>query len=204
MVLVSLHPRRLQKALFALAAGFGLLGVPCFAQALLFTVPSTPYDGQMLRVARVLKAPASSKTDANSLVALNSWMSGLRAMPYQYSPKWKTPRELRVSKSGDCKGKAVALYDKLRAHGARNVRLVIGKHRIEDSRTHAWVEWQTANGNLLLDPTFNWAATRTNEQDPFNYVPLYAYDSGHKYRAFNPLQVTQHSALSTQVASGGR
>ena len=204
MVLISLHPRALPKALFSLVTLVCLAASSGFAQTMLFTVASTPYDHQMTRVSQVLHRPVLAHSDRTSLLALDSWITSLREMPYRYSPKWRTPREVLSARMGDCKGKAVALYEKLRAHGARNVRLVIGKHRVDDMRTHAWVEWQTGQGTLLLDPTFNWRATRADVQDFSSYIPFYAYDGSHKYRAFNPVQLASHYTPSTQVASGGR
>ena len=41
--------------------------------------------------------------------------------------EWKTPNEIAHAPTADCKGKAVALYQRMRENGARNLRLVIGK-----------------------------------------------------------------------------
>ena len=165
------------------------------------TVSGTPYDQQMTRVSDVLNAGTGPRVSRTSLVALNQWISGLRAMPYQYSPRWKTPVEVQSTRSGDCKAKAIALYEKLRENGARHVRLVIGKHRASDFRTHAWIEWETLQGTFLLDPTFNWTATRTEEQNRSSYIPFYAYESGHKYRAFNPSLGPRRSLPGDQVVA---
>jgi len=148
-----------------------------------------------------LNADIPLKSEAASLSTLNDWMRRLRAMPYRYSKTWKTPAELNSDRMGDCKGKAVALYEKLLVNGARNVRLVIGKHRTSSLRTHAWVEWETEQGTLLLDPTLNWTATKTEAQDESTYVPLYAYENGRKYRALNSALIARHNSLSDQVAS---
>jgi len=102
---------------------------------------------------------------------------------------------------GDCKGKAVALYQTLQENGAGNVRLVIGKHRLRDHKTHAWVEWETPQGTFLLDPTLNWTATLTDLQDRSTYIPLYAFAGGHKYRAYNPALMTAQDSWSRQVAA---
>ncbi len=168
---------------------------------MLLPVARTPYDQQMTRVSGVLNGGAGPRMSRTSLAALNQWMSRLRAMPYRYSGKWKTPAEVRSARMGDCKGKAIALYEKLRASGARHVRLVIGKHRAEDFRTHAWVEWETLQGTFLLDPTFNWTAAKTEQQDQSTYIPFYAYENGHKYRALNAALMAPQYSLSDQVAS---
>jgi predicted transglutaminase-like cysteine proteinase len=165
------------------------------------TVDCTPYDQQMVRVSNILNADTGPRISRTSLAALNHWISRLRAMPYHYSPRWRTPEEVKSARMGDCKGKAVALYEKLRANGARNVRLVIGKHRASDLRTHAWVEWETLQGTFLLDPTFNWTAAKTDHGDTSTYIPFYAYESGRKFRAFNPALMAPQYSLSAQVAS---
>jgi len=165
------------------------------------SVKCTPYDEQMASVSPVLNASTDSKPDQTSLVAINQWMIQLRAMPYRFSRRWKTPVEVNSEMTGDCKGKAVALYEKLRANGARDARLIIGKLRERDRRTHAWVEWETRHGTFLLDPTLNWTATRAERQDKSTYIPLYAYEGGHKYRAFNPALMTPQDSWSRLVAS---
>jgi transglutaminase-like putative cysteine protease len=165
------------------------------------SVEYTPYDQQMASVSPILNASTDSKPDQTSLVAINQWMIHLRAMPYCYSRRWKTPVEVNSEMMGDCKGKAVALYEKLRINGARDARLVIGKLRARDRRTHAWVEWETGQGIFLLDPTLNWTATRAKRLDNSTYIPLYAYEGGHKYRALNPVLSTAQDSWSHQVAS---
>jgi predicted transglutaminase-like cysteine proteinase len=107
----------------------------------------------------------------------------LRAIPYQYSSRWKTPAQVSSDPVADCKGKAILLYAIMRANGARHIRLVIGKHHIADQRTHAWLEWETTSGTYLLDPTFNKAVERVGNSDPARYIPHYAYNGARKYRA---------------------
>jgi transglutaminase-like putative cysteine protease len=201
MVLRSLPLFRAHRFFSTLIACSWLVSVSGFAQTMFLTVDCTPYDQQMTRVSNILNADTGPRISRTSLAALNHWMSRLRAMPYHYSPRWRTPEEMKSARMGDCKGKAVALYEKLRANGARNVRLVIGKHRASDLRTHAWVEWETLQGTFLLDPTFNWTAAKTDHADLSTYIPFYAYESGRKYRAFNPASMAPQYSLSAQVAS---
>ncbi len=118
-----------------------------------------------------------------SLASINRWLTNLRAIPYQYSPQWRTPAQVNSDLAADCKGKAILLYAVMRANGAKHVRFVIGKHHVADQRTHAWLEWETTSGTYLLDPTFNSAVQRVSDYDPFNYVPHYAYNGASKYRA---------------------
>ena len=154
----------------------------CFADALLLTVKATPYDNQMSRIRPVLTT-AGAPTDRTSLAVVNEWMTDLREIPYQYHLVWKTPAEVESREASDCKGKAVALYRRMKANGASNVRLVIGKRAPTSRMTHAWLEWETSNGSYVLDPTFNYTATRSEKVGKRSYVPLYAYAGDKKFRA---------------------
>ena len=87
-------------------------------------------------------------------------MGDLRAIPYGFTKEWKTPAETQSGAPADCKAKAVALYERMQAHGAANMRLVIGKRATTSRSTHAWVEWETESGTYVLDPTINWRAYR--------------------------------------------
>jgi transglutaminase-like putative cysteine protease len=175
---------RVTKHVLLRAACFCLGTTSCFAQTSFLTpVASTPYDHQMTPVARVLNSPAGPLASRTSLGALNQWLTNLRAMPYHYSTQWKTPAQVQSDLAADCKGKAILLYAIMRANGATHVRFVIGKHYVTDLRTHAWLEWDTANGTYLLDPTFNRTVERVSDYDPACYIPHYAYNGAHKYRA---------------------
>jgi len=156
------------------------------AQPAFFQVASTPYDRQMERIAPTLTAPATYSDGALSFALVNEWMIELRAMPYLYSHEWRTPWEVEITRAGDCKGKALLLYDRMQLNGATNLRFVIGKRRTTDSLTHAWLEWDTRFGTVLLDPTFNWTATMKTPSTQ-TYVAFYGYDGTRKYRAANLL-----------------
>ena len=105
------------------------------------------------------------------------------------------------SKTGDCKGKALAMYEAMQLIGATNVRFIIGKHHAGDWFTHAWVQWDTANGSFVLDPTFNRRLVRA-EQNPTRYIPLYAYEGMLRYRAVNTILAAEQPLRA--VASGNR
>lgn len=165
-------------------ACFGLLSTSALATSPFFSVKSTPYDRQLVRVRSILiGGEQRQRPRVISMVSVNQWMTRLHSMPYQYFPKWKTPTELQLDQTADCKGKAVALYRIMHSNGAQNVRLIIGKYRIEDVRTHAWLEWQTQIGTFVLDPTFSDESTKREELDSSVYVPFYAYEGAHKYCA---------------------
>jgi hypothetical protein len=183
MVLISLSPPRVRKYLCSLTACIAFSAVSCFAETTYFAVDATPYDHQMIRVVPVLASTHVAWADQVSVLIVNYWMSQLRAKPYRYSRRWQTPAEVEAAEGADCKGKAVALYAQMRASGAQNVRIIIGKRRHEDAATHAWLEWETRDATYLLDPTFNSMALRMEQEDPFSYIPFYVYEGGSKYRA---------------------
>ena len=158
-----------------------------FADALLFSVASTPYDHQMARIRPVLTASTHSSGAQVSVTIVNQWMADLRSIPYGFTTFWKTPAEAVSGAPADCKAKAVALYEKMRENGATNVRLVIGKRTATSRQTHAWLAWDTESGSYVLDPTFNWTACTSSQVGKRNYQPLYAYAGSKKYRAASSL-----------------
>jgi hypothetical protein len=183
MVTISIRPYTLRKAGVVGLVLFCLSCLSAFAQSNYITVKSTPYDRQMTRIQPVLTVGADHKDQNLSLGLVNNWIGNLRAIPYGFSMEWKTPDEVRSGAYADCKGKAVALYNAMRARGADNVRLVIGKRSWTSRKTHAWLEWATSNGTYILDPTINWSAFRAERTGRSSYIPLYAYAGAQKFRA---------------------
>jgi hypothetical protein len=169
------------------------------AQSAFIEINSTPYDRQMERIQPTLTEPSAYAIYGPSLSVVNGWMIELRAMPYRYSREWRTPFEVEATHVGDCKGKALLLYDWMQSNGATNVRLVIGKRRASDSLTHAWVEWQTEIGTLLLDPTFNWNAA-IKIRNRRTYIAFYGYEGGHKYLAADSVLVDRRIATRQPAA----
>jgi hypothetical protein len=176
----------MKKALFLVALAGLSATTSSFADPLLLTVNATPYDRQMTPIHNVLTM-AGSSTDQVSIGLVNAWMGDLRDIPYGYQAVWKTPSEVESRQPADCKGKAVALYQRMKAHGASNLRLVIGKRAPTSRKTHAWLEWQTASGSYVLDPTFNYTVTRAEKINRSSYVPLYAFAGSKKFRAATTL-----------------
>ena len=170
-----------------------------FAQTGFFEVVYTPYDHQMARIQPVLTSPPHYAANRISLALVNGWMIDLRGMPYRYSHQWRTPFEVEIAKTADCKGKALVLYDRMQLYGATNLRFVIGKRRTTDSLTHAWLEWDTTGGTLLLDPTFNWTAS-FKTPDQWSYVAFYSYAGSHKYQAAGSLLARNSLARRTPAA----
>src|SRR5207248_6541832 len=140
-------------------------------------------DHQMELIKPVLLASTTVQHSVLPLSLVNQWIGELRAIPYSFSMEWKTPNEIAHAPAADCKGKAVALYQRMRENGARNLRLVIGKRTPVSRSTHTWVEWTSASVTFILDPTINWVARAVNEIPENSYVPYYAYAGSRKYRA---------------------
>jgi hypothetical protein len=183
MVLVSIRPYPVKKIFLVLIGLICLSSISCFAQSLYFTVSSTPYDKQMTRIRPVLFCKSGGGRQNLSLALVNHWIEDIRAIPYGFTPEWKTPAELESAVVADCKGKAVALYQRMQSHGAEHIHLVIGKRTFISRKTHAWLEWNTDGRAYVLDPTFNWAACRADQLGNDAYIPFYAYAGSRKYRA---------------------
>lgn len=176
------------KRILPLSAAFLLVAASSsFADAIFFTVGATPYDRQMARIRTILTASNHVTSSNISLNVVNRWMGDLRAIPYGFTMVWKTPAEAQSGAPADCKAKAVALYEKMQANGATNVRLVIGKRTSTSRQTHAWLAWDTESGSYVLDPTFNRAARTAAQVGKRNYQPLYAYAGHKKFRAASTL-----------------
>jgi hypothetical protein len=173
----------MKRTLLLTAALLALAASSSFADALLFTVKATPYDRQMARIRPILTASSHGSGNQVSLGMVNQWMSELRSIPYGFTTAWKTPSEAKSGAPADCKAKSVALYEKMQANGAKNVRLVIGKRTSASRQTHAWLAWETKDGSYVLDPTFNYEACSSAQVGKRNYQPLYAYAGSKKFRA---------------------
>jgi hypothetical protein len=201
MITISIRPYSVRKLALIGLTLFGLSCLSAFAQSSYLTVNSTPYDRQMTRIRPVLTSGAAHTNQNLSIGLIDAWIGNLRAIPYGFSMEWKTPQEVQLGASADCKGKAVALYNEMRSQGAQNLRLVIGKRLWTSRKTHAWLEWTTVSGTYVLDPTINWRAVRAERIGNSSYIPLYAYAGSKKFRATSPLLAKNESFGSRRVAS---
>ena len=183
MILISLSPFLSKRMVVVLFAVLALSALSCLAESTCFPVPATPYDQQMARIQTVLSFGGSGQKEGLSVETVNRWMSDLREIPYGYSMQWRTPREVAHDASADCKGKAVSLYERMREHGAHNLRLVIGKRAPTSRVTHAWLEWANGSRTYVLDPTFNWNACSASSIPSSSYVAYYEYDGTRRFRA---------------------
>jgi hypothetical protein len=182
MIFVSINPFALKRFFFFLLAAIAFSCVSCFGESILLGVKSTPYDNQMSRIRPFLAADLHHSRSDVSLGMVNYWIGDLRSIPYGFTKEWKTPAETQSGAPADCKAKAVALYERMQAHGATNVRLVIGKRAFTSRSTHTWLEWDTQTGSYVLDPTINWRAYRASDVGRRSYIPFYAFQGTRKFR----------------------
>ncbi len=192
MIFVSINPFALKRFFLFLVAAIGFSCVSCFGQSILLSVTATPYDKQMTRIRPILISNNGRARDRLSLAIVNFWMGNLRSIPYGFTREWKTPVETESGAPADCKAKAVALYQRMEAYGATNVRLVIGRHTSRSRCTHCWLEWETENGSFVLDPTLNWSALPLQRLRRDSYIPLFAYEGAKKFRAARADLVAQN------------
>jgi hypothetical protein len=185
MVPIGLCPFSRKRVIGFVAFAFLVLSVVgCFANPILLSVKTTPYDRQMARIQPVLVSPPTQSADrALPLRLINRWIGELRNIPYGFSMQWKTPAEVAREPVADCKGKAVALYQQMVRHGAQGLQLVIGRRAPTSRSTHTWLQWTTESATYILDPTINWTAQTMAEVADNSYVPYYAYAGYQKYRA---------------------
>ena len=83
VIIVSIANRisTMKKTLLTVAL-LSLVASSSFADALLFTVSTTPYDNQMARIRPVLTAPSRASSNGVSMNLVNKWMGDLRSIPY--------------------------------------------------------------------------------------------------------------------------
>ncbi len=174
----------LLRALFPRILPFLIIAArSCLGGSTVWTVSTTPYDGQMERIVPFLEPSTNGREAGLSIALVNQWLRELRRIPYGYSQEWRTPCEVAGDPVADCKGKAVCLYERMRVHGERDIQLVIGKRRPSSRLTHTWVAWKTPAATYVLDPTLSGVAYDTRQLPGDQYVPYFLYSGSQKFRA---------------------
>jgi hypothetical protein len=95
---------------------------------------------------------------------------------------WQLPAETEDRGAGDCEDKAIWLYARLIEMGLKNVRLVVGKYRIDQPAYHAWVVCNVSGRVYILDPTMNKGFWEARHYPKGFYQPAYSYSQGRKWR----------------------
>ena len=95
--------------------------------------------------------------------------------PYRPNP----PAETAERRSGDCKSKALWLYEKL---GDPAALYVVGKQERRSKTSHAWVLWRSQGRWWILDPTTHSSPITAASVARNRYVPYYSFGKGGAYR----------------------
>ena len=69
----------------------------------------------MSRIRPVFFTKSESGQHGLSLAIVDHWIEDLRGILYGFTQEWKTPSEVESGSAADCKGKAVALYQRMQA-----------------------------------------------------------------------------------------
>lgn len=132
----------------------------------------TPYDRYMTPVKKVLKVSMRRDSQWNEVCRL---LATARSFQYSHDTAYvaSSPERTERLRKGDCKDKSLWLLAKM---GSGNARFVIGKLR-EDSRIkHAWVYWESPDGEwYVLDPTHRSRPMEVAKVRSGMYVPYYSY-----------------------------
>jgi hypothetical protein len=95
--------------------------------------------------------------------------------PYRADP----PALTESRKAGDCKSKALWLYNSL---GDPNALFVIGKAEKRAKNSHAWVYWYYEDRWWILDCTERSDPVAADSVSDDRYVPYYSFGKGGAYR----------------------
>ena len=95
---------------------------------------------------------------------------------------WQLPQETESRGTGDCEDKAIWLYARLIQIGFENVRLVVGKYRVDEPAYHAWVVHNFTGKTYILDPTINDGLWDARRYPKGFYQPLYSYSKDKRWR----------------------
>lgn len=152
--------------------------IPAVRELALQPASYTPYDRYLGSVRRVI-AELDAR-DADMLLACDLMREGRRFRyvvndPYRADP----PARTAARRAGDCKAKALWLYDRL---GDPTALYVIGKLQRGARSSHAWVYWRSQGRWWILDPTDRTAPVAADSVAPNRYVPYYSFGKSGTYR----------------------
>lgn len=138
----------------------------------------TPYDRYLSTVRGVLSQAdgrAPTITDACRALQVAHGFRYVTRDPYRADP----PAVTASRKAGDCKAKALWLYDRL---GDSSAMYVIGKVSSRAKAAHAWLYWRWQGRWWILDPTNQNAPIAADTVGRNRYVPYYSYTRTGSYR----------------------
>lgn len=147
---------------------------------------ATPYDGYFESVRRViagLDAQTPTMVNASHLMKVGFSFQYLTRDPYRPD----APSLTDATRAGDCKSKALWLYDRLGDPGAL---ITIGKAEKNSRTSHAWVYWHYGGEWWILDCTDRMDPILASSVSSDRYVPFYSWGKHGSYR---------HPATATKV-----
>ena len=149
----------------------------------------TPYDqylGSVRAVIAHLDARSATMPTACELLREGHGFHYRMTDPYRAQP----PAVTDERRAGDCKSKALWLYDQLGDGGAF---YTIGKLWRGSRTSHAWVYWRYDGRWWILDPTDRATPIAADSVSSSRYVPYYSYSRSGTFR---------HPATSLMLAMG--
>jgi hypothetical protein len=138
----------------------------------------TPYDRYLGPVRTVI---ADVPDRGNSIAAACSFMREAHAFRYATRDPYRAdpPVVTAARHEGDCKSKALWLYDRL---GDPSALYVIGKVAKGARASHAWVYWRYEARWWILDPTNRATPVAADSVPRDRYVPYYSFGKDGAFR----------------------
>jgi hypothetical protein len=146
--------------------------------------PYDPYLGTVRSVIAQLDERDATMAAACELMREGRQFHYLAVDPYRP----QAPAVTEARHAGDCKSKALWLYDHL---GDPAAFFVIGKLQLGTHTSHAWVYWRNEGRWWILDPTDRFTPISADSVASNRYVPYYSYARSGKFR---------HKATSLMLA----
>lgn len=157
---------------------------------------STPYDryfGSVRAVMAALETEPATMAEASHLMKVGNSFQYVTRDPYRPDP----PKLTEAQRSGDCKSKALWLFDNLADPGAL---LVIGKAEKNSRTSHAWVYWRNGGRWWILDCTDRIDPIAVASVSAERYIPYYSFGKIGTYR--HPTTRVDVAAGKTAVVGG--
>lgn len=157
------------------------LPIPISARELDLGAPTsrTPYDSYLQPVWDVFKELGAQDPDR---AVVNRLVRQGRAFFYSFKKEepWvpQLPEKTEATKTGDCKAKSLWLASKI---NSKNLRFVVGKAKVGDPMSHAWLLWKSPSGWLVLDPTSYGNPLEPSRLSATQLVPTYSYSPSGKF-----------------------
>jgi hypothetical protein len=161
----------------------------------------TPYD-RYIGVVRGVITNLAERVPSITLAC--SLMREAHAFRYVARDPYRAdaPSVTAARRAGDCKSKALWLYDRL---GDPDAFYVIGKATRRARSSHAWVYWRYQARWWILDPTNRATPIAVDSVSSDRYVPYYSFARSGAYRhPATQLLLAQEKTISPTPAVASR